>query len=260
MIERPLIIGHRGASALAPENTLAAFTRALADGADGFEFDVRLASNQLPVVIHDATLTRTAGINTKISEASGEDLSRAGVGAWFNRKFPHLARPEYESETLPTLRDVLALFSDTRALLYLEMKGEGPRWDDLAGSVVELIRRFAFTDRTVVVECFHLPALAEIKRLDAGIRTAALFEPSIKRPLSSLRIDARIEQARAVGSDEVAIHHRLVSARAVAKATQLGMSCVVWTVDDPRWVHRATALGLKALITNNPRVMRPAPA
>jgi glycerophosphoryl diester phosphodiesterase len=259
MIERPLIIGHRGASALAPENTLAAFTRALADGADGFEFDVRLASNHVPVVIHDATLTRTAGSNMKIAEALGEDLSRTGVGAWFNQKFPQLARPEYESEQLPTLRDVLALFSDTRALLYLEMKGEGPPWEDLAGKVVELIRRFSFTDRTVV-ECFHLPALAEIKRLDARIRTAALFQPSIRRPLSSLRVDALLEQARAVGSDEVALHHRLVTARAVAKARQLGMSCVVWTVDDPRWVHRAATLGLKALITNNPRVMRPAPA
>ena len=71
MSELPLIIGHRGASAIAPENTLAAFKRAIQDGADGIEFDVRLSQDGVPVVIHDATLARTGLTDGVVAELSG---------------------------------------------------------------------------------------------------------------------------------------------------------------------------------------------
>ncbi|MBV9957612.1 MAG: glycerophosphodiester phosphodiesterase, partial [Acidobacteria bacterium] len=88
--QRPslLIIGHRGASAAAPENTLVAFERAMADGADGVEFDVQLARDGVPVVIHDATLRRTGLKEGLIAELSSNELARTDVGTWFNRRFP----------------------------------------------------------------------------------------------------------------------------------------------------------------------------
>ena len=79
-VDRPLIIGHRGASALAPENTLASFSRAIADGADGFEFDVRLSRDHIPVVIHDADLKRTAHKNSRVAALSAQELSQIDVG------------------------------------------------------------------------------------------------------------------------------------------------------------------------------------
>ena len=88
----PLVIAHRGASFDAPENTLAAFERALADGADGLEFDVRLAADGVPVVIHDATLRRTAGRQVSIASLSSSALASVEVGSWFNRRFPARAR------------------------------------------------------------------------------------------------------------------------------------------------------------------------
>jgi len=75
-----LIIGHRGNSAEAPENTIAAFARALNDGADGIEFDVRLARDRTPVVIHDATLKRTGGLPAAVSALSSAELTRLDVG------------------------------------------------------------------------------------------------------------------------------------------------------------------------------------
>ncbi len=74
MNSTPLILGHRGASALAPENTIAAFARAMHDGADGVEFDVRLSRDQVPVVIHDSTLKRTGLIDSVVSALTAAEL------------------------------------------------------------------------------------------------------------------------------------------------------------------------------------------
>jgi glycerophosphoryl diester phosphodiesterase len=82
-MKTPLIIAHRGASAVAPENTIAAFRRAIEVGADGVEFDVRLARDGVPVVIHDSTLERTAGLKRGVSDLTSEELSQIDVGSWF---------------------------------------------------------------------------------------------------------------------------------------------------------------------------------
>ena len=82
----PLILGHRGASAVAPENTLAAFSRAIKDGADGFEFDVRLSRDQVPVVIHDATLKRTGSIDISVCNLTSQELGEVDVGSWFDQR------------------------------------------------------------------------------------------------------------------------------------------------------------------------------
>ena len=118
----PLIIGHRGAAAVAPENTIISFERATADGADGIEFDVRLACDHAPVVIHDPTLRRTAFREGVIASLSSTELRKVNVGAWFNRRFPALASAEYEQATIPTLAEVLELFRESNATLYVEMK------------------------------------------------------------------------------------------------------------------------------------------
>src|SRR5438270_9008383 len=116
-INLPLIIGHRGNSAEAPENTIAAFARALNDGADGIEFDVRLARDRTPVVIHDATLKRTGGLPAAVSALSSAELTRLDVGSWFNRKFKSQARAEYALETVPTLGRLLEFMAGNEASL-----------------------------------------------------------------------------------------------------------------------------------------------
>ena len=88
----PLIIAHRGASALAPENTLAAFRKAIEDGAEGIEFDVRLSKDGKAVVFHDADLKRIAGRDEKIIDLSFAELQKIDMGTWFNRVFPHLGK------------------------------------------------------------------------------------------------------------------------------------------------------------------------
>lgn len=228
----PLIIGHRGAAAVAPENTLASFERAMQDGADGIEFDVRLAADGIPVVIHDSTLSRTASINLEIAKLSAAELATFDV---------------------PHLHQVLDYFKHLDALLYVEMKSERGEVA-LATAVVQAIQNESMKPK-VIVSSFDLTLISEVKRIDNSIRTSALFEPKVSRPFDLVRKKRLIDIAQANGADEIALHYRLVSGRVLEKARHAQMPVVIWTVDNPRWVNRARSLGIKALITNNPAVM-----
>ena len=251
----PLIIAHRGASAVAPENTLAAFERALLDGADGIEFDVRLTRDRLPVVIHDATLKRTAGFDASIAALSSAELATIDVGSWFNRRFPARARAEYSGEAVPTLSRVFELIAPRCRLLYVELKCEAAETTSLVEKAVAEVRTHELEKR-VVLESFSLAAIAEVKRIAPELRTAAAFERRPGRPLISPR--TLLRHALACHADELALARLLVSHYTVEAARACGLQTVVWTVDHPSWIKRAISFGLRAVITNDPAGMRAA--
>ena len=249
----PLIIGHRGASAIAPENTMAAFREAIAAGADGIEFDVRLTRDGVPVVIHDSTLHRTAGSPQRIADLTWAELKSIKVGSWFARK-KNLPPGSFGNETVPSLRELFTLFQSNDLVLCLEMKCDtAAEQAPLAEACCRLVNEYDLKDR-VIVECFKLPALAILKQLDAEIKRAALFEPSFSTP--SVLIDQSIiNQATAVGASYLALHYRLARKGLVETAKLAGLQVALWTVDDPSWVESARAMGIDALISNDPAAM-----
>jgi glycerophosphoryl diester phosphodiesterase len=250
----PLILGHRGASALAPENTIAAFSRAMQDGADGIEFDVRLSRDQVPMVIHDNTLRRTGLLDAVVSKLTAAELQDIDVSAWFADKRTHASRSSYRDGRLPSLSGVLDFFHSIKGVLYIEMKCDPDEGSTLAAEVVRLVREHQMGDR-VVVESFDLSAIAAIKRIDGGVKTAALFEPKVSRRISTIRRFRMIDQALQHEADEIALHHTLAGKGVVERARREGLEVVVWTVDSADWVARAESLGVKALISNDPGEM-----
>ena len=242
----PLIIGHRGASAVAPENTMAAFRKALAAGADGIEFDVRLTRDGVPVIIHDSSLRRTGGLPHRVADLSWVEISKVDVGSWFAGSFAN--------ETVPSLAELFTLFQSNNSTLYLEMKCDSPsEHRPLVEACVRAIDEHSLKER-VIVECFQLPALKILKEIDPEIKTVALFEPTFTNP--SVLLDQRIiNHATDIGAAAIALHHRLARESLVQKAKAAGLHVAVWTVDDPAWVERARAIGIDALITNDPAAM-----
>jgi len=250
----PLVIAHRGASLIAPENTLAAFALAMESGADGIELDVRLSRDGVPVVIHDATLRRTGLREAAVARMTAKQLGEIDAGAWFNRAHPRRAREEFARECVPTLAQVFRLFRDRDPRLYVEMKF-GPRegFIDLTQAVALLIKEYELHSRVVTVS-FELDAIAQIKRIDSAIRTGALFEP--KRDLAAVvRKQRMIKAAFDHGANEILLHRSIATRSAVRMAAENGLPVVVWTVDDPKWIDRARHLGIHALITNDPTKM-----
>lgn len=239
----PFVIGHRGASATAPENTLLAFKQALDDGADGIEFDVRLSRDGVPVVIHDSNLKRTGLVDSVVSNLTVEELQLINVGAFF---------PNAINCGVPTLAEVFELFNDVDGMLYLEMKGE-PVSEKLIQKVASTIEQHHIASK-VIVECFDHSAIGALKLVAPQLRTAALFESRLCRP-ANLFSGAVLSAAKAVHANEIALHYTLVTNRLVDQAKEDGFEVVVWTVDNPKWIERACQLGIKCLITNNPAKM-----
>ena len=172
-MSRPLIIGHRGASAVAPENTIAAFEAAIEAGADGIEFDVRLARDGVPVVIHDETLYRTHRVRHRVADSSVNQLNTFEV---------------------PSLAQVFELFASNKLILYLELKGKETQ---LAEECCRLVEQYRLKER-VIFECFEHSALQTIKNIDSTLRTAPLFQP----PASFI-----VRRALGIEASEIALHH-----------------------------------------------------
>jgi len=253
MSHSPLIIGHRGASAVAPENTIAAFRKAIEVGADGIEFDVQLSSDGIPVVIHDETLHRTASRSEHIVELTAEELKRVNVGSWFaaQRNSPP---DDYSNETLPTLQQLLDHFSSGDSLLYLELKCRPEETSQIVSITSNVLTNYSIHER-VIVECFDLNVIREVKRYAPHLKTAALFQPRLSRPHFWSSRQQLIDEALAAGANEIALHYKLADDRTIESAHRADLKVVVWTVDDPAWVSRSRNLGVHALITNDPATM-----
>jgi glycerophosphoryl diester phosphodiesterase len=247
---KPLIIAHRGASALAPENTLAAFGRAIEDGADGIEFDVRIAKDGIPVVFHDSTLRRMArGKEGRTSSFTAEELQTLDLGAWFNGRFAARANARFYGESVPTLEKLFSFLKGYGGRLYLEMKGSQIEISALAETIAQILRQSNFLPQ-IIVKSFKLEAIAKIKTLLPEVCTGALFAPKLA---TILRKQSRlIERARECRADELSLHYSLATEKLVHKAESEGMPTTIWTADHPIWVRRALEIGIRAIITNNP--------
>jgi glycerophosphoryl diester phosphodiesterase len=248
-----LIIGHRGAAAVAPENTIVSLQRAFADGADGVEFDVQLSSDGAPVIFHDYTLKRTTGGAGRVTDTALADLRSLDAGSWFNRRFPTLARPEYADAGVPTLEEVFA--ACPRGLLYVELKCEPNEGRELARVTANIIREHGLQER-VIVESFAHDAIAAVKHFAPDIRTAALFDVSWKNLTAPA--EKIVAAAQAVNADEIAPYTLLTTKRLTQYALRHHLPTVIWTADAPAWAARARRYGVHAIITNSPAKMRAA--
>lgn len=250
----PLIVAHRGASAVAPENTLAAFSEAVTVGAEGIEFDVRLAGDGVPVVIHDETLFRTGGKPLRIADVSSVELSNMNVGSWFNLAHPAKAKARFAAQTVPTLAETLAFLKDFRGRIYIELKCTEYDAAGLTETVAREINNSSLLER-VIVKSFELAVIPQIRRLCPEARTAALFAPKI---ISMLRKEKYVVSiAEEFGADELSLHYSLATHALMKKAGERGMPVTIWTADHPAWISRGLKLGLRAIITNNPaRLLR----
>ena len=247
--DKPLIIAHRGASASAPENTLAAFQHAIDDGADGIEFDVRLAKDIIPVVFHDSNLRRLAKINRRVADFTAEELGAINVGGWFNEAFPERADRRFTAEKIPTLANLLKFLADYKGLIYIELKGGAPVPTALVKAVGELIERTNLLPQ-IIVQSFKLEAIKTVKQFLPEVRTAALFEPKV---LTMLRKKKRIlEEAGKYQADEISIHYSLATKKFVRRARENGFSTTIWTANSRVWVRHACEVGIGAIITDKP--------
>ena len=244
----PLVIAHRGASDTAPEHTLAAYEQALADGADGWECDVRLTADGHLVCVHDRRLDRTSNGRGAVSRRRLAELRQLDFSP---------ARPGWEAPseilTLERLLDFFVANRDGRTLL-IETKHPSRFGGEVERVLVDMLRRFGLDKQTtgqpggeVVVMSMWGPALRRIHDWAPGLPTTQLLP--VTQPRSRLEalpspiVGPRLNILRRN-------HHH------VTRAHDAGKRVFVWTVDEPEDVELVVGLGVDVIITNRPRRVR----
>jgi glycerophosphoryl diester phosphodiesterase len=233
----PIIFGHRGASANAPENTLAAFRLALRQGADGFELDVTLSADGVPVVIHDDTVDRTTDGEGRVSRLTLAELKRLDAG------YPTKFDGQFAGERIPTLAEVFQAFAG-QAIMAVELKRDRSPGRQLAARAVELIQAHRL-ERSVIVSSFQNSNLRRVKALNPSVPVGLLYTNALAAPLMRLLAAGRPHEAHHPG-----LKH--LSPRMVRWYHAHGLRVNVWTGDEESDLRRLVAAGVDGLITNHP--------
>jgi len=231
-MENFLIWAHRGASADAPENTLAAFRLAEQQEAEGIELDVQLCHDGVPVILHDETLDRTSNGRGPVARVALADLARLDAGSWFGS--------EFAGEPLPTLATVLD-WAGTRIRLNLEIK------DAAAGSaLLDLLRNYPRA--RVLVSSFNHRLLEQLRREDPDLPLGFLLDSRFWR--RSL--------ARAMASRATSLHPRAdqVSRPLIRACHAAGLRVYVWTVDRLDLARKLQRMGVDGVFSNHPGRLR----
>lgn len=219
-----LIYAHRGSSATTPENTLAAFARAIADGADGAELDVRATADGVPVLLHDRALARTTTGRGHVDEITLAALRGVDAGG---------------GAPVPTLDAVCRLIAG-RLRLDLELKQAG-----IAAEVLALLARHPTLDWAI--SSFDWDALRDLR---ARAPDAPLW------PLAAVANEALFAIAAELGAPTVALAADAVTSEVVAWCRGSGFDVMAWTVNGGAEARRLRALGVAALCTDAPTTIR----
>ncbi len=248
--ERPLVIGHRGFSAAAPENTIPSFRLALAAGADLVELDYHLSADGAPIVIHDADLDRATdavkrwgGTKIRVDSKPADELRGLDAGAWFD--------PRFAGTRLPLLTEALDVIQASGVTL-IERKAGG------AAACVDLLRERELINQ-VVVQAFDWSYLREFHALEPEQILGALGPPAARdgRDLTDdeKRLDPRwIEEAREAGA-RLVVWNKMVDRASVDAAHRRNLKVWVYTINDPALAGQLLDLGADGIITDNPALI-----
>jgi glycerophosphoryl diester phosphodiesterase len=227
-VAHPLVIAHRGASAEAPENTLAAFRRALALKVDGIELDVQLTRDGVPVVFHDATLKRLTGSRGRLTAKTWPELATLRV---------------HGAEPIPRLVDVLRL-TRGRTVVQIELKA-----GVAVAPVVQAIRS-ARAEASVILASFE-PGLVRESRALAPAIPRMLITEGRRTPAALVR------QLAELGAAGLSVHHRAVCDAAwLNHFHRRGYSVWSWTVNDKLTARRLAGWGIDGLLGDNPALLQ----
>ena len=238
---RPILFAHRGASAHAPENTLAAFDLALRHEADAFELDAKLSADGQVVVIHDQTVERTTDGQGDVRYMTLAALQELDAGSFFDIAF--------HGERIPTLAQVFETFGH-KTYINVELTNYASPDDDLPDRVVALVKHHRLEKR-ILFSSFNPRALLKARRLIPEVPVGLLALPG-RRGWWARSWLGRV----VVPYDALHPESADVTAGLVASAHHRGHRVNVWTVNQPEDMQRLFALGVDGIFTDDPRLAR----
>ncbi|MBQ6420323.1 MAG: glycerophosphodiester phosphodiesterase [Clostridia bacterium] len=236
------VIAHRGANRLAPQNTLPAFQKAIEAGANGFETDVHLTKDGVPVICHNYTVDATSDGRGRIVDYTAGELKKFDFGSYFSE--------EYKGTAAPTLEEFLQLAAPSdAAVINIELKKPRDGEKEIVDKTLQLVKQYGVLDR-VIISSFDPLLLKRVKNLEPRCKTGFLYpttDVSVFPPFVDPFLVAKI-----IGADY--LHPMFIAVRRgmVRFAHRVGLKVNVWTVDDERTAKRLLAMGVDGIITDVP--------
>ncbi len=227
-----LVIAHRGASGNAPENTLAAFRKAIALGASFIETDLQLSRDARFVAIHDATVNRTTNGQGAVHDMTLADLRKLDAGSWFGS--------EFSGERIPTLEEILEFSKKNDVVFYLEIKPGGSWGGEHA--MISSLRESGEIPRTVVIS-FDPSIVLSLRKIEPTLMTGLLYDGQIENPL---------DKAVAIGARQLVVRGDLVTPALISEAKKKDLQVVCWTVNHPAHMRLLAAAGVDGIMSDYP--------
>lgn len=230
-------IAHRGASYLAPENTLAAVNLAWELGADAVEVDVHLTSDNRVVVSHDNDLKRTSGgaSNDKISKSKLSDLKKIDVGRFKGAQF--------EGETIPLIEEVLETIPEGKTLVIEIKSGE-----EILPSLKKAVQLSGKKAQVVYIS-FGWETIVATQKVFPDNRCYYL-------KMVPFGLLGKMDEAAELGLAGVNLYYKIINDKVMKHAQDLQLEVLAWTVDDPEVVFQLNGLGVNTFTTNRPKWLR----
>jgi glycerophosphoryl diester phosphodiesterase len=227
-----LVIAHRGASGHAPENTLAAFRKAISQGAVFIETDLQLSRDARFVAIHDNTVNRTTNGQGAVHDLTLAELQGLDAGSWFGS--------EFAGERIPTLDEILEFSKKHDIVFYLELKPSGSWGGEHA--LIGALRESGEIPRTVVIS-FDAGILESLRKIEPTLMTGVLYDGQIEKP---------IDRALEVGARQLAVRANLVTPTLLMEARKSDLQVVCWTVNHPAHMRLLIEAGVDGIMSDYP--------
>lgn len=228
---------HRGASAVAPENTMPAFIEALNQGADAIECDIQITKDGVPVVIHDDFLHRTTNGFGMVHELSFKEIKKLDAGSWFHKK--------YAGVTIPSFAEVLEWLKTNQLGINIELKAASDERSKLEEKVIDLLHQYKMKDRSII-SSYDLRVLQKLRKLDSKIETAYIY----------FFLSEPWKYAEAVGAGALHVFFPLLNEETIQRAKERHIQVIPYTVDEWSDISRIIRMDISGIITNYPNRVR----
>ena len=243
------VIAHRGANIIAPQNTIEAFKMSKEIGCDGFETDIHLTKDGIPVVCHNFTIDETSNGVGAIKDMTLEELRQFDFGSYKGA--------EYEGVKIPTLDEFLELsksMGDKMKFLDIELKSEhfGQAGTELAEKTIDAVKNHGLFDK-LLISSFDPAILVVCKKIDKNCKTGILYAPD---KFIGLKIAPRpVAFAKEIGADALHPYYMLVTRLYVERAHRAGLQVNPWTVNKENVAKKLIKYGVDGLITDDSALM-----
>jgi glycerophosphoryl diester phosphodiesterase len=241
-------VSHRGASAYAPEHTIASYDMGEKLHGDYIEIDLQMTKDGHLIAMHDVTLDRTTNGTGSVKDYTLNEIKQLDAGSWFNEKYPYASKAEYEGLKVPTLEEVFKKFGKNNSY-YIETKSPDV-YPGMEKELLRLVDKYKINKEKLLVQSFSSQSLKVMNELDPSIKLVQLISYKANAEITEAEIKEIKQYAMGIGPN-----HTYLNEEYVQKVVNSGLELHPYTVNDKERMKQLINWGVTGMFTNHPDLL-----